>query len=76
MIQADAGLNHELFKRYAGNPILSANEWPYAANSVFNAAAVRVDGGTVHMYYGAADSCITYATAELDDLVASVKKYG
>jgi predicted GH43/DUF377 family glycosyl hydrolase len=166
MAQTDARLNHELFKRYEGNPILSVNEWPYGANSVFNAAAARVDGKTVllvrvedfrgishftvarsagglsnwdidpsptllpdpqghpeelwgiedparlryrtdewilgpkaryeregdvddvvfpcgwtlesetvHMYYGAADSCIAYATAKLDDLVTYVKKY-
>jgi predicted GH43/DUF377 family glycosyl hydrolase len=43
----DARLNHELFKRYADNPILSVNEWPYGANSVFNAAAARVDSKTV-----------------------------
>lgn len=43
----DARLNHELFKRYAGNPILSVNEWPYGANSVFNAAAAKVHGKTV-----------------------------
>jgi predicted GH43/DUF377 family glycosyl hydrolase len=34
-----------------------------------------VRDGTVHMYYGAADSCIGYATANLDDLLACVMKY-
>lgn len=37
-----------LFRRHGGNPILSAAAWPYPANSVFNAGAVRDrDGGTV-----------------------------
>ena len=39
--------NYELFKRHPGNPILSVNNWPYKANSVFNAAAAEVDGKTI-----------------------------
>lgn len=35
---------HELFQRYPGNPILTVSDWPYRANSVFNAAAAEVDG--------------------------------
>jgi beta-1,4-mannooligosaccharide/beta-1,4-mannosyl-N-acetylglucosamine phosphorylase len=38
---------HELFERYKGNPILSVEDWPYKANSVFNAAAAQVDGKTL-----------------------------
>jgi predicted GH43/DUF377 family glycosyl hydrolase len=38
-------LNDELFQRHSGNPILSVRDWPYKANSVFNAAAAEVDGG-------------------------------
>ena len=38
---------HELFQRYSGNPILSVEDWPYKANSVFNAAAAQVDGKTL-----------------------------
>ncbi|MBN1391426.1 MAG: hypothetical protein JW947_01335 [Sedimentisphaerales bacterium] len=38
---------HELFQRHPGNPILSVEDWPYAANSVFNAAAAEVDGKTL-----------------------------
>ncbi len=34
-----------LFARYEGNPILSAEAWPYACNSVFNPAAVQLPGG-------------------------------
>ena len=35
----------ELFQRYPGNPILTAAHWPYAANSVFNAAATCLPNG-------------------------------
>jgi predicted GH43/DUF377 family glycosyl hydrolase len=34
----------ELFQRHPGNPILSVEGWPYAANSVFNAAAAEAGG--------------------------------
>jgi predicted GH43/DUF377 family glycosyl hydrolase len=37
----------ELFHRHAGNPILSAEHWPYPVNAVFNPAAAEVDGQTV-----------------------------
>ncbi len=39
--------NFELFKRYEGNPILTARDWPYPANSVFNPAATLAGGETV-----------------------------
>jgi predicted GH43/DUF377 family glycosyl hydrolase len=39
--------DHELFTRHPDNPILSVRDWPYRANSVFNAAAVMVDCKTV-----------------------------
>ena len=32
----------ELFTRHPSNPILTVNNWPYRANSVFNAAAVQL----------------------------------
>jgi predicted GH43/DUF377 family glycosyl hydrolase len=35
----------ELFRRYKGNPILTIADWPYAANSVFNAGATLLPGG-------------------------------
>ena len=35
-------LEHDLFRRHPGNPILSVEDWPYKANSVFNAAAAEV----------------------------------
>ena len=37
----------ELFERYSGNPILTAEDWPYPVNVVFNPAAARLDGETV-----------------------------
>jgi predicted GH43/DUF377 family glycosyl hydrolase len=37
----------ELFHRHPDNPILSVEDWPYPANSVFNAAAAIVGGKTV-----------------------------
>src|SRR5262245_13740476 len=36
----------DLFTRYDSNPILTAANWPYAANSVFNPAATRLLDGT------------------------------
>ncbi|MDK2799807.1 MAG: beta,4-mannooligosaccharide/beta,4-mannosyl-N-acetylglucosamine phosphorylase [Clostridiales bacterium] len=33
----------ELFKRHPSNPILTAKDWPYAANTVFNPAATMYD---------------------------------
>ncbi len=40
---------HEaLFHRHAGNPILTAADWPYPIHSVFNAGATRLrDGSTL-----------------------------
>jgi len=37
----------ELFHRHGGNPILSAEDWPYPVNAVFNPAAAAVDDQTV-----------------------------
>lgn len=38
--------NPELFFRYKKNPILSAENWPYPVNSVFNAGATMMSDGT------------------------------
>lgn len=35
-----------LFQRYQQNPILSVADWPYAANTVFNPGAARLEDGT------------------------------
>jgi predicted GH43/DUF377 family glycosyl hydrolase len=37
----------ELFRRWAGNPILTAQDFPKMVNSVFNPAAAVVDGRTL-----------------------------
>jgi len=37
----------ELFERHPANPILTAEDWPYPVNAVFNPAAATVDGETV-----------------------------
>jgi predicted GH43/DUF377 family glycosyl hydrolase len=37
----------ELFHRHPGNPILSAEDWPYPVNSVFNPGAATHDAETV-----------------------------
>lgn len=37
----------EVFERYPGNPIISADDLPYLANSVFNAGAAKVEGETL-----------------------------
>ncbi len=50
MEQAKPGSSTDLplFTRYAGNPILCRQHWPYPINSVFNAGAVRLaDGDTL-----------------------------
>lgn len=35
-----------LFRRYEGNPILTAADWPYPAHSVFNPGATKLSDGT------------------------------
>ena len=37
----------ELFTRYESNPILTANDWPYAAHTVFNPGAIMFNGKTM-----------------------------
>lgn len=39
--------DRELFGRHQANPILTAAQWPYPVNAVFNPAAAEVDGTTV-----------------------------
>jgi predicted GH43/DUF377 family glycosyl hydrolase len=40
-------VSRELFRRHPGNPILSAEDWPYPVNAVFNPGAARVGDETV-----------------------------
>ena len=37
----------ELFRRHPGNPILTAEDWPYPVSAVFNPAAAVLDGDTI-----------------------------
>ena len=39
-------LHEELLCRYPDNPILTASDWPYSVNTVFNPGAVRLPDGT------------------------------
>ncbi|MFQ5638963.1 MAG: glycosidase [bacterium] len=36
-----------IFQRYKSNPILTARDWPYPVNTVFNAGATRFKDGTL-----------------------------
>ncbi|HET8660952.1 MAG TPA: hypothetical protein VFM55_18395 [Micromonosporaceae bacterium] len=46
-LAAPRGSARELFTRSAANPLLTVEEWPYPANTVFNPGAAIVDGETV-----------------------------
>lgn len=39
--------SRELFVRHPGNPILTSDDWPYPANTVFNPGAAAMNGETV-----------------------------
>jgi predicted GH43/DUF377 family glycosyl hydrolase len=39
-------LHEALFERHRGNPLLTAADWPYPINTVFNAGATRLPDGT------------------------------
>ena len=39
--------DRELFQRHPANPILTAADWPYPANAVFNPAAAQLADATV-----------------------------
>jgi len=41
------GVQRELFLRSPANPILTASDWPYPVNAVFNPGAAVVDGETL-----------------------------
>src|SRR5271168_1357528 len=41
------GLYTELFRRHPANPILTAQDWPYPAHTVFNAGACQAGEETV-----------------------------
>ena len=45
--QSGVTSNREVFRRHAGNPVLTAADWSRPVNAVFNPAAALVDGETV-----------------------------
>lgn len=45
-VRRNNGHHQELLHRYPGNPILTAADWPYAINTVFNAGATKLPDGT------------------------------
>ena len=38
---------YDLFRRFDGNPIMTAENWPYATNAVFNPAAAKLNTETL-----------------------------
>jgi predicted GH43/DUF377 family glycosyl hydrolase len=52
----------ELFTRHPANPILTADDWPYPVNVVFNPAAAQVDGTTVLLARVEAPTGISHLT--------------
>jgi predicted GH43/DUF377 family glycosyl hydrolase len=51
-----SGHQHEvLFQRHRGNPILTAEDWPYPVNTVFNPGATRLPDGTTLLLCRAED---------------------
>lgn len=46
-LRADDNTFRELFVRYANNPILTAKDWPYPVNTVFNPAAAMYEGKVI-----------------------------
>src|SRR5262249_55240814 len=44
---SQASRSAELFERYAGNPVLTAGDWPYTVNAVFNPGVTRLNAETL-----------------------------
>ena len=42
-----AELRQEIFRRYEGNPILNAAQWPHTVNAVFNPGVAEFEGETL-----------------------------
>jgi predicted GH43/DUF377 family glycosyl hydrolase len=57
----------ELFQRHPANPILTAEDWPYPANAVFNPAAAQVNGTTVVLARVEGLTGISHLTAARSD---------
>jgi beta-1,4-mannooligosaccharide/beta-1,4-mannosyl-N-acetylglucosamine phosphorylase len=50
-----SGQPAELFHRYAGNPLLTAADWPYPIHTVFNPGTVRLASGETLLLVRAED---------------------
>lgn len=60
MIKIKNNIIKELFHRYPHNPIISINDIPYIANSVFNAGAVKFNvERMVDDYFSVYESILT-----------------
>jgi predicted GH43/DUF377 family glycosyl hydrolase len=65
-------LHEPIFHRYPANPILTAADWPYPANTVFNAAATTLHDGTtlllarVEDYRGLSHLCAARSANGID----------
>ena len=47
----------ELLTRHPDNPLLTARDWPYDVNTVFNAGAVRIGSGETVLLCRVEDRC-------------------
>jgi predicted GH43/DUF377 family glycosyl hydrolase len=45
LLKSEQIQSSELFKRYPGNPIVTAADWPYPINTVFNPGAIKLENG-------------------------------
>jgi predicted GH43/DUF377 family glycosyl hydrolase len=43
----------ELLRRHPKNPLLTAKDWPYAVNTVFNPGAIRMPSGETILWSAA-----------------------
>lgn len=74
-----SGDEPHLFLRYAGNPILSAKDWPYPANTVFNPGATLLPDGTtlllcrVEDFRGHSHLCAARSANGIDDWIIDSK---
>lgn len=55
--QREPQAGSSLFTRLSSNPILTHKDWPYPINSVFNAAAVKLDNGDTLLLCRVEDRC-------------------
>jgi hypothetical protein len=67
-----------LFERHRANPLLTAEEWPYAVNNVVFPCGhtIQPDGDTLRLYYGAADTCIALATGSIRQMLDWLDRHG